>query len=198
LNWDTTNQGAARHQGEKRWLTDDDLEDLKRVYKKKKEVLLWCYDPSIQPVSKKRGRGGVDTGDAGPPAPKTKSRSRFESAYEKEMTEVEEVYENLREKHGSKFKPEQLRAWANMIQLDKHSSLENPPVGRFFKSPNQNKSSDSESSATASVAGETTAVSQSPAEPTVLSPAKRVTLRTQAVGEVAQPHEEWGHHKGAI
>ena len=32
------------------------------------------------------------------------------------------------------FKAERLRAWANMIQLDKHSSLETPPAGRFFKS----------------------------------------------------------------
>ena len=94
------------------------------------------------------------------------------------MTKVEEIYENLREKHGNKFKPEQLRARANMIQLDKHSSLENLPVACFFKSPNQNKS-DSESSATATVAGETAAASQSSAEPTVLSPAKRVMLWTQ-------------------
>lgn len=102
----------------------------KILYKKKEEILLWCYDPSIQPVSKKHGQGGVDTGDAGPPAPKMKSRSRFESVYEKKMTIVEEIYENLREKHGNKFKPEQLQAWDNMIQLDKHSSLENSPVGR--------------------------------------------------------------------
>ena len=48
-------------------------------------------NPSIQPVSRKHGRGGVDTGDAGTPVPKTKSRSRFESVYEKKMTEVEEI-----------------------------------------------------------------------------------------------------------
>ena len=155
---------------------------------------MWCYDPSIQLVSRKRGRGWVDTGDAGPPAPKMKSCSRFESAYEKKMTKVE-IYENLREKHSNKFKPEQLRAWANAIQLDKHSSLENPPVGHFFKSPNQNKS-DSESSATALVVGETTAASQSSAEPTVLSPTRSYAPDPvyRAVGEVAQPHEDWGHH----
>ena len=82
LNWDTMNQGVAPRQ-KKRWLTDDDdLIDLKKVYKKKKEILLWCYNPSIQRISRKRGRGGVGAGDAGPPAPKT-SRSRFERAYEK-------------------------------------------------------------------------------------------------------------------
>ena len=38
--------------GKKRWLTcDEDMEDMKESYKKKKtEVLLWCYDPSIPRV----------------------------------------------------------------------------------------------------------------------------------------------------
>ena len=45
---------------------------------------------------------------------------------------LKEIYEKFREKHGKKFKPEQLRAWANMMQLDKHSSLDEPPSGRFF------------------------------------------------------------------
>ena len=106
------------------------------------------------------------------------------------MTKVEDIYENLREKHGNNFKPEQLQAWANMIQLDKHSSMESPLVGGFFKSPNQDKSSDSESSAsaTATVTGETTAASQSSAEPTMLSPTKIVMLRTQCIKQMERWH----------
>ena len=49
------------------------------------------------------------------------------------MTKVEEVFEALQKKHGSSYKPEQLRAWANMIQMQKHTSVEEPPSGRFFK-----------------------------------------------------------------
>ena len=45
------------------------------------------------------------------------------------MTKVEEVFEA----HGSSYKPEQLRAWTNMIQMQKHASVEEPPSGRFFK-----------------------------------------------------------------
>ena len=118
--------------GKKRWLTcDEDMEDMKESYKKKKtEVLLWCYDPSIPRVGRKRCREGrSNEHDPDQPTPKSKSRSRFESAYEKKMGKVEEIYEKLREKHGKKFKPEQLRAWANMMQLDKHSSLDEPPSG---------------------------------------------------------------------
>ena len=130
-------------------MEDDDLEDMKIHFEGKKgEILLWCYDPSI---SRKRSRGDSDPGpsarknsksrgdgdpgpssrknsksrgdsDAGPSAPKSsKSRSRFANAYEKKMTKVQEIFETLKEKHGDKFKPEQLNAWANMIQMQKHA-----------------------------------------------------------------------------
>lgn len=72
--------------GKKRWLTcDEDMEDMKELYKKKKtEVLLWCYDPSIPRVSRKhcQGEGRSNEHDSDQPAPKSKSRSRFENAYE--------------------------------------------------------------------------------------------------------------------
>ena len=48
------------------------------------------------------------------------------------MTKVQEIFESLKEKHGDKFKPEQLNAWANMVQMQKHTSLDDPPPGRFF------------------------------------------------------------------
>ena len=113
------------------------------------------------------------------------------------MSKVNEIYESLREKHGSKFKAEQLQAWANMMQLDKHSSLETPPAGRSFKSPAE-KTSECVTLVTATATKEATVATYSSAEPAALSPAKRVTLRThavhRAVGEVAQPYEEWWHN----
>ena len=172
------------NKGKKLDLVDsDDLENMKELYKGKKEVLLWCYDPAIQVVGKKRCRVGRDTGNPGPPAPKSKSRSRFENAYEEKMSKVEEIYESLREKHGSKFKAEQFRVWANMIQLDKHSSLETPPAGRFFKSPAE-KRSECVTSVTATATKEATVATYSSAEPAALSPAKRVTLRTQCIEQL--------------
>ena len=38
------------------------------------------------------------------------------------MSEVEEIVEELQKKHQSKYSPEQLHAWAHMIQMKKHSS----------------------------------------------------------------------------
>jgi len=34
--------------GKKRYITDnEDIEEMKNQYEKKKEVLLWCYDPFV-------------------------------------------------------------------------------------------------------------------------------------------------------
>ena len=162
--------------GKKRWLIDDnDLEDMKEHFEgKKAEILLWCYDPS---VSRKRSRGDSDPG---PSAPKTsKSRSRFANAYEKKMTKVQEIFETLKDKHGDKFKPEQLNAWANMVQMQKHASLDDPPPGRFFMT--QKKSREVEE--------EATRTPKSPPQPAELSPAKRVNLRTQCLEQLKGWHD---------
>jgi len=106
--------------GKKRYITDDDdLEEMKTLYERKKEVLLWCYDPFVErPPSAKKHKSADDNDKE----TKVKSRSRFENALEKKMTKVEEVFQALQKKHGSCYKPEQLRAWANLIQMDKHAS----------------------------------------------------------------------------
>ena len=112
----------AWSKGKKRWLVDDDdLEDMKEHFERKRaEILLWYYDPTI---SRKRSRGDSDPG---PSAAKTsKSQSRFASAYEKKITKVQET---LQEKHGDKFKPEQINMHG-LIYEQKHSSLDDPPAG---------------------------------------------------------------------
>lgn len=47
--------------------------------------------------------------------------------------EAKDVFHTLVEKHTNRYKPEQLHAWAEMIQMKKHLSLETPPDLPFFK-----------------------------------------------------------------
>ena len=49
-------QPGHRTKGKKRYITDnDDIEDIKQMHEKKKEVLLWYYDPfSVQPTNTKK------------------------------------------------------------------------------------------------------------------------------------------------
>ena len=93
------------------------------------------------------------------------------------MTKVEEVFEALQKKHGSSYKPEQLRAWANMIQMQKHVSVEEPPSGRFFKKT----TTETESS--------TTSASKLSSDKTaVMSPTKRLSLRSQCIEQLEKWH----------
>ena len=160
--------------GKKRYITDnDDIEEMKKVYEKKKEVLLWCYDPFIvQPANTKK-RQRTDETDK---EPNVKSRSRFVNVLEKKMTKVKEVFESLQKKHGSSYKPEQLRAWANMIQMEKHASLEEPPPGRFFKMK------------TIEVESSNTSASKLSSDKVIMSPTKRLSLRSQCIEQLEKWH----------
>ena len=96
---------------------------------KKKEILLWCHDPEVEVNTAVKNRKRKVTDDDEKLAPKAKSRSRFVNAYEKRMEEVEEAYQTLEKNHGNSWTP---RAWANMYQMKKHTSLDVPPSGRFL------------------------------------------------------------------
>ena len=91
-------------------------------YKKRKQVVLW-----LKNVSKKRSKSP----DGGGP-PLKQGRSRYDD-HLKKMNEVEEIVEKLSGNHDS-FTPKQLRAWAHMIHLKKHSSYDTPPNMPFFRS----------------------------------------------------------------
>ena len=145
--------------GKQRWLaSDEDLSDMYTVYEGKKEVLLWCC---IEQGSKRRAESPSDS-----EAPK---RSRYEKQLDK-ITEVEEIEEILRKKHsGGPYSEEQLRSWAHVIQMKKHSSYDTPPNKPFFRTRGAQKPTSS-------------------IEITV-SPGKRVNLRGQCVQQLLQLHE---------
>ena len=64
-----------------------------------------------------------------------------------------------------------------MVQMRKHTSLEEPPNGRFFKTQSHGEKKELEQESS----------TRSVPEPIVLSPAKRVTLRTQCIEQL----ERW-------
>ena len=55
------------------------------------------------------------------------------------MSEVECIVGDLEEKHGEgKFSPEQILVWANMLQMKKHTSYDEPPNKAFFRNCKSN------------------------------------------------------------
>lgn len=54
---------------------------------------------------------------------------------------MDEVYDQVEEKHMGKFTAEQLQTWAHLVQMGKHSSMEEPLDKPFFHG--QKRSADS-------------------------------------------------------
>ena len=91
--------------GKKVWLCTDG--DLKLMYSKyspsNKVILMWCYT-QVKPTSART-------------APKAKDESSIE---ESKKSGVDEYYHTLTQKHKGSYTPEQLRAWAHLLQMQVH------------------------------------------------------------------------------
>ena len=98
--------------GMKHWLNnDDDIDEMYTKHVGKRNILLWAYSHIKNPGKK--------------------GESNFE-AHKKSLIEVDEKYDELRKKHGTKYTLEQLRMWAHMIRLGKHESTDKPPDKPFW------------------------------------------------------------------
>lgn len=148
--------------GKQRWLAShEDLKDMYTAHEGKKEILLWCY--LLEQGQKRRAKSPDDDSD-------NRKRSRYDKHIDK-MTEVEEIEESLREKHADGlYSEEQLRSWAHLIQMKKHSSYDVPPNKPFWKTSKRKVPSSSTTEIT-------------------VSPSKRVNLRGQCVQQLLQLHE---------
>lgn len=114
--------------GKQMWLnSDEDIKDLYVVCSKARHILLWCY----LPTEKKRKRKLEFSEE------KENKRARCLSSNRSKIDETNDTFQDLITKHNHKYTPEQLHAWAEMVQMKKHSSLEVPPKMPFFRSRHQ-------------------------------------------------------------
>jgi len=68
------------------------------------------------------------------------------------MEEVEKILMELKEKHTGTYTEEKSRAWAHLIQMEKHTSYTYPPDMPYFKrGKGTDKSSDSAVQTSASI-----------------------------------------------
>ena len=124
--------------GRKEWLYSN--EDVKEMIKTHKgcSVILWCYNckKSVAPTASSNKQGNRSRSRS-PHCSKSKDKSsssksapaktsRYESQMQK-ISAIDDIYKRLDEKQRGKYTPEQLRAWAHMIDLKKHSSYDEPP-----------------------------------------------------------------------
>ncbi len=120
--------------------SDDELNKMYFEHHKRRSINLWVKSkPQVGTRSKRPrcvfdleggptkilGEGGSTkrSSEGGP----TKRSSVYDSQL-KRMDELEEILDKLKYKHKENlYTPEQFHCWANLIQMNKHTSYECPP-----------------------------------------------------------------------
>ena len=103
--------------------SDDDVAVMYAEFKHKKCILFW-----MKCQAKSRKRASSNTTDC----PTAKRSGSMYDATLKKMHEVDVIAEEPKKKHEGSYTEEQLRCWANMIQLKRHDSYDTPPSKPFF------------------------------------------------------------------
>lgn len=115
------------HRGSaKIWIKDsEDLDNMYKNYDKpdKQEIVIWCEGKSDVTESSTRKRRTADTSDS-VEKPKSKRQAI--------QDEVDDIFLELKESHGSQYTPAQYRLWANMVQVGTHDDYESPPKVPMF------------------------------------------------------------------
>ena len=89
------------------------------VYYKKKEILIWCFLPVDKKGRNVKRSKSEDTSN--------KKRKNSSAEDDNDSDGIATLVEALKQKHGNAFSIEQYNAWAQLINLGKHASTEEPP-----------------------------------------------------------------------
>ena len=164
-----------RRQQTKLWLVTND--DLKSMYSKypEGEGTLWCDGRSDEEEVRERS-----------------GRKRDASKQQEKEAYVDEIYKDLKDKHGEKYDTPKLRLRARMISSNLHDDMEKPPdIPAFSGAPPKRPRKESVTDAltgaavalaktisgSSSVQWSSDSVQASPSTVVALSPAKAFELR---------------------
>lgn len=160
------------------WLnTDTDLRGMYETLQGKKCIQLWAYTH-------------VSTKPHIATKPQNKSSSAGSSsscAGGQKSSEVDHIYEQLKEKHkeNNMYDEERLRMWAYLINMGKHASLDEPPDKPFWRG-RKRPAAEVERQGTANCKVRVVSTS---------SPSTKVSMRTQLIDQL----EKWNRlHKDGI
>ena len=162
--------------GKKRWLmSDDDVQEMYSIHDDKKEILLWSYaaDTTKRPHS-------PDNSEESSSVPK---RSKYDKQVDK-LREVDEIEDKIRSKNEGKYTEEQIRMWAHLIHMKKHTSYDEPPNKRFWKPKSSGTGATGATTSGATEAATSGASGVAAFKNVSASPGKRVNLRGQCIDQL--------------
>ncbi len=171
--------------GKQRWIiNDDDLEDMYSEYQGKKEVILWLLSMPTSDASKTKTRSRSPVRHPEDDKKEASGKGKSKSNYERKLDQVETILGRLKEKQLGRYPEEKLRAWAHLIQMEKHASYNEPPDLPFFRGRQKSDKGSGGSAASASAKGSGTDVTGN----TGVSPSKKLLMRTQCIEQLDKWH----------
>ena len=165
--------------GKREWLfTEEDVSSMIDKHKKAREMRLWCYE-SCQSTHSKTAMKSRSP-ERQPESTCKRPRTTKYDGYVKALAKVDEIFKELDEKHHGKFSPEQLNAWAHLVQSGKYASLDKAPDMPFFRGKDKRKDCSPSSPLHSSASQSTSSVG--------VSPGRRVGLRTECIDQLKKWH----------
>ena len=122
--------------GRQHWLkSEEDLDDMYKEHKTKKEIMLWAYDAKKDPAPVSHGhKRSQSPAGSSQSSKKQDCTGQADHSNGNTFLQVDKIVEDLKKEHGATYSVEQLRTWGHLIQMGKHESKTVPPDKPFFKS----------------------------------------------------------------
>ena len=133
------------YRGNKRmWIRNNsDLSDLLVRSSEKDELTLWCEGISTKPTTsgKRKKKSSCASrpadyleisSDSDSSTDKPKAKKKKKTLLEEKQDRIDEIVDELREKHRSQYTSLQYRVWAETIVASQHKDTDKPPRGSFF------------------------------------------------------------------
>lgn len=155
--------------GRQHWIVNDsDIIDMYKMYKGKNEVIIWCHLPASSATEKTAKRKNTEA------SPHTSKRMKCSDKNEKALDEVKAIVSQLQSKHGKNYTPEQYNAWAQLIHIKKHTSLDDCPDFPFFRGNKKTTTTKPSSQSSPAITSLST------------SPSKRIHVRSELLNQIAK------------
>ena len=126
--------------GKQEWLfTEEDVSSMIDKHKKAREVRLWCYESCQSAHTCSKTVTKSRSPECQPESAYKRPRTTKYDGYVKTLAKVDEIFKELDEKHHGEFSPEQLNAWAHLVQSGKYTSLDKAPDMPFIRGKDKRK-----------------------------------------------------------
>ena len=163
-----------------------DTKEVQRLLRSGSQtVTLWCmgkYEPKITVLKRSAPSIQVSDSESDEEAQKASSKPQKKkklSRHEEKLERVDELVDELKSKHGTLYTNIHYRVWAETIDSGRHSCVDSPPRGKFFKSQGRKDTKSSPS---------TPPRSPQPRSEIILTPGKTAQLRSTYIQQIKDLH----------